>query len=206
MLYSEIRPQIRTGDIVLFSGTGDLSQWIKRLCRSRWSHVGRCLTAGEDDIVLLWESTTLSNLIDLDTNKRKGGTQVVALSDRINSYDGEIAIRHLHPHITPEQNARLFELRRAFIGRDYQKSLIELLRSVFDGIAGKNKSNLNDLFCSELVAAGDIAMGLLDEALDPPNEYTPANYDVGGLVDQRMTDVFEYGPLVQVDREGRTHE
>ena len=105
----------------------------------------------------------------------------------------------LQPAATPEMVQRLFALRREFIGRPYEESLLELFSSVYDGAFGKNKSDLKSLFCSELVAEGDMRMGILDPHLDPSNEYTPEDYNQGGRVDHLMKDgVFHYGDLIDL--------
>jgi len=93
--YEEIRAKIRTGDIVLFSGKGGISHGIKLETNSRWSHVGMALRLPEWDTVLLWESTTLSNLEDIIDGRKKRGVQLVLLSDRMKKYDGEVTVRHL---------------------------------------------------------------------------------------------------------------
>ena len=40
MKYQDIRSQLKTGDILLFSGKGGISEGIKFFTLSKWSHVG----------------------------------------------------------------------------------------------------------------------------------------------------------------------
>ena len=41
--YEDIRENLKTGDIVLFSGKGGISHGIKLVTNSKWSHVGMVL-------------------------------------------------------------------------------------------------------------------------------------------------------------------
>jgi hypothetical protein len=91
--YRELRDQLDTGEIVLFSGKGRLSAGIKWFTGSKWSHVGMVLRKPAHDMVFLWESTTLSNLKDAEDGWAKRSVQLVFLSQRLPTYDGDITIR-----------------------------------------------------------------------------------------------------------------
>lgn len=183
--YSDIRETLGTGDIILFSGKGGISSLIKRFTMSRWSHIGMVVRAAEWDMVLLWESTTLSTIVDLETQTARKGVQLVPLSDRVAGYDGEMAVRRLGPAPAAPQIAALVELRHEVKGRPYEESELELLRSAYDGLAGANVEDLSSLFCSELVAEAYQRMGLLGEET-PSNEYTPKDFAMGGPVDDAI--------------------
>ena len=174
--YAEIRDQLNTGDIVLFSGKGGISAGIKWATFSRWSHVAMVLRLVEYDFVTLWESTTLSNLTDLDTRMPMKGVQLIPLSDRVQSYGGEIAVRRLRD-APLDANAiqALMALRKEFRGRPYEKSQAELIKAAYDGPGGHNEEDLSSLFCSELVAESYQRIGLLNEKKNS-NEYTPADF------------------------------
>jgi len=110
--YSEIRETLRTGDIVLFSGKGGISAGIKWATLSRWSHVGMILKLVEYDFVTVWESTTLSDVADLESKMPRKGVQLVPLSARINRYDGDIAVRRLQGvEIGADDIRKLMQLR-----------------------------------------------------------------------------------------------
>ena len=94
--YESVRNEMKTGDIVLFSGKGAISHGIKLLTLSKWSHVGMILRLPDSRAVFLWESTTLSNLKDAIDGKKKKGVQLVLLRDRLNTYGGEVSVRHLN--------------------------------------------------------------------------------------------------------------
>lgn len=181
--YSEIRDQLGTGDVVLFSGKGGISNLIKNFTRSKWSHVGMVLCIPESDMVLLWESTTLSNIADLDTHRITKGVQLVPFSQRLQRYEGTAAVRQLAVNRKQLNLDGLSTFRSEMKGRPYEKSEAELFKAAYDGWGGKNEEDFSSLFCSELVAGAYQAMGLLpkpanknDKAVLPANEYTPKDF------------------------------
>ena len=80
MKYSQLRDRLDTGDLVFFSGKGLVSAGIQWITRSKWSHVGMVVAESRWDLVLLYESTTLSNLADVDSGTPMQGVQLVPLS------------------------------------------------------------------------------------------------------------------------------
>ena len=176
-VYSEIRSQLKTGDIVLFSGKGGISAGIKWATLSRWSHVGMILNIEDYDFVTIWESTTLSSTVDLDTQQPRKGVQLVPLSARVNGYDGDIAVRQLQEvSFDASDVKKLMEFRKKVTGKPYEKDKIELIKAAYDGPLGRNSEDLSSLFCSELVAESYQQLGLLQEGGKPSNEYTPADF------------------------------
>ena len=132
MKYSQIRSKLDTGDIVLFSGKGGISAGIKWFTFSRWSHVGMVLRLPEWNMVLLWESTTLSNVKDVMDGKAKQGVQLVALSERLRTYEGDAAVRCLKAARTPAMNSKLMKFREEVKNRKYEASKIELIKAAYD--------------------------------------------------------------------------
>jgi hypothetical protein len=172
--YADIREDLNTGDIVLFSGKGLISNVIKRFTGSPWSHVGMVICSPEWNMKLLWESTTLSKLKDITSGEARQGVQLVPLSERIKTYEGEVGIRKLL-HTEPLNNQALIDLRAEVKGRPYEESKIELFKSAHDGFMGGNEEDLSSLFCSELVAEAYQRLGLITEDT-PSNEFTPADF------------------------------
>lgn len=180
--YTTVRDKLETGDLILFSGKGGTSTGIKWLTNSKWSHVAMVVRLDDWDTLLLWEATTLMDLKDVLTGKCRQGVQLVTLSDRIASYDGEVSVRFLDVKRTPKMKRALVELRQELRGRKYETRKIELLRAAYDGPLGENSSDLSSLFCSELIAESYQRMGLLpsgSKAL-PSNEYTPRDFSDKG--------------------------
>lgn len=176
--YESIRPSLKTGDIVLFSGKSKVSFMIKLATNSIWSHVGMALRLPQSEAVFLWESTTLSNLKDITTGKAKRGVQLVLLSERLRAYDGKVAIRPLLKGVDEPGYYDLMEFREEVRGRDYERDKMELVKSAYDGPFGANEEDLSSLFCSELVAEAYQRLGLLQVPPKglPSNEYTPRDF------------------------------
>ena len=176
MKYSDIRDSLNTGDLVLFSGKGRISGLIRWFTKSKWSHIGMVIKSIDLDALLLWESTTLSKIKDIHSLTATHGVQLVALSERVNSYDGAIGIRKLEcVGMTPVMMQSLRDFRTEIKGRPYEQSKIELIKSAYDGPGGHNDEDLSSIFCSEMVAEAYQRMGLLTEDKSS-NEYTPADF------------------------------
>ena len=176
-IYSkQMRAKLKTGDVVLFSGKGGISAGIKWATLSRWSHVGMIVVLPEYDFVTVWESTTLSSIVDLDTKLPHKGVQLVPFSSRIEGYGGEVAVRQLDGVTFDDGDIKnLMLLRRKLAGKEYEQDKIELIKAAYDGPLGRNSEDLTSLFCSELVAEAYQRLGLLSED-KPSNEYTPADF------------------------------
>lgn len=162
MTYESIRRDLKTGDILLFSGTGFVSWLIKRITFSKYSHVGMVYVI--DRNVYCWESTSLT--------KGRDGVQISLLSNKLLSYKGKVWVRHLTTNRSIEFYNAIDNFRDAVKKRRYEQNIWELMGSA---LPWKNKANLTTIFCSELVAealkrACVIARG------KPSNEYTPADF------------------------------
>jgi len=174
--YSAIRNELKTGDIVLFSGKGAFSDIIKLVSFSKWSHVGMILNFSEYDFITIWESTTLSNIKDLTSGKSRKGVQLVPLSSRVQKYGGDMSVRQLKGGVLPLNSvSKLMKLRSELRGKKYEQSKVELIKSAYDGPFGRNHEDLSSVFCSELVAEAYQSLGLLTEK-KPSNEYTPEDF------------------------------
>lgn len=195
--YSAIRSDLKTGDVVLFSGKGGLSAGIKFATGSQWSHVGLVYYLKEYDLMAIWESTTLTTFADLDTGVPRKGVQIVPLSERIKTYDGEVSIRHLNKSLSSIRRRRLVTLRERFKGIPYEESELQLIKAAYDGPFGANERDISSLFCSELVAETFQELGILSTTL-PSNEYTPADFSDGKYRRLRLINGFELEPEVEV--------
>jgi len=181
MLYQDYRKIAKTGDMILMSGYGGISEAIKFVCSSRWSHIGMVIVT-DADIVLLWESTTMSQLVDRDTGTNHKGVQVVELSRRLVGYSGYAVVRRLNTPLSPEQLHRLHLMRREFKGVDYEKNYGELIKARYDGPGGRNVPDLRTVFCSELFAESLKVLEILKTGL-PSNEFMPCDFGHGSTTD-----------------------
>ncbi|NJK27651.1 MAG: hypothetical protein HC925_02630, partial [Coleofasciculaceae cyanobacterium SM2_3_26] len=145
--YERVRSQMRTGDVVAFSGNVGFSKFIKWATRSPYSHVGMVyhdrLNGGFGDSVMRIESTTETNHLDAYN-------------------EGAIAMQ-----------AWLRETHNQQVPYDFVQVYGAAL-DMFDRIGYDNKENFNTLFCSELVNKALKIAGVLDEDLNA-SEQTPAD-------------------------------
>ncbi len=177
--YARLRRHLKTGDLVFFAGRGLVSASVQAVTHCKWSHVAMVMVLSEYDFVCLWESTTLRNLKDLNMGQVHEGVQLVPLSTRLRSYEGEVAVRQLQGVTLGKKHLKaLTTLRRRLAGRPYEESTLELMMSAYDGPGGDQAENLSSLFCSELVAETYQALGLIRSGRrdKPSNEYTPADF------------------------------
>lgn len=178
--YSDVRSDLKTGDLVLFSGASFFSSVIKWAVGGKWSHVGVVVRLpAVPGRVALWESTTLADLPDVETGRAAAGVQLVWLSERLASYAGEFKLRALDRPVTAEMEEALTAKRVELSGRPYEQEKLDLINAAFDGWFGESRGErLHSLFCSELIAEAYQAMGLLPEPPDgpPSNEYTPRDF------------------------------
>ncbi len=187
MNYSVVRDQLKTGDIVLFSGSGVVSNVIKWFTKSDWSHVGMVIRSDEHDMLLLWESTTLSKIKTVNGVERQG-VAIRPLSEVINGYDGKVAVRKLIHKLTTDDIKILAKFREEVKGRPYEESKLELFKSAYDWIGGANDEDLSSIFCSELIAEFYQRIGII-ESYTSSNEYTPA--DFGTLFGNQLSEIIE---------------
>lgn len=164
-MYVEVRNDLQSLDLLLFSGKGVFSHWIKRFTRSKWSHVALVLRQGES--IFCFESTTLNTS---EGNPVKG-VQVNLLSQRLKNYTGLVTFKKLNHDLSPRMvDQKLYQLRKRFEGVPYEQSLVELAASALKHPL--LHEDLDSLFCSELVAEVYQEFGFLNERI-PSNSYTP---------------------------------
>lgn len=181
--YDDLRDNLDTGDIVLFSGKGLISMGLKIGSLCSWSHVAMVVRVKEPDVVLIYQSTPVCKAKDFFDGNLKNGVQINVMSEAVRGYNGKVAVRHLAAERTPQMLAGLSRFRQRVKDRPYETRIVDMVRAVWDGPLGHVEEDLSSLFCSELVAEAYQHMGLL-----PPNEsggkesteYTPKNFSSAG--------------------------
>ncbi|MEE9356609.1 MAG: hypothetical protein V3U75_13550 [Methylococcaceae bacterium] len=177
-MYNEIRNKIKFGDVISFSGKGDVSNIIKWKTNSDISHVGMVLESefvgGEKRIVLV-ESTSLVNLPDIRTKELIKGVQMQHLSQRLDSYDGQAYYHELERDLSSDQKTKMYDW---LLGKHASRTPYDSVQALgsaidlFDGWGLENKPDFSSLFCSEMVAKAFKIAGLID---CNPSEQTPAD-------------------------------
>jgi len=196
--YKDIRDDIQTGDIILFSGKGIFSRLIRWFTKSKYSHVGMAVRMPEYDMVLIWESTTLSKTKDVITGTKTKGVQVVSLSERVQGYRGKVVWRKLSGELSKDQLYALLELRHELRGKPYERSRLELLLAGIPNINMGNE-NLRSVFCSELIAEAYQRAYLLPEH-PPSNSYAPERFSQDSENSVKLTNGFALLDEVEIRR------
>ena len=168
---------LQTGDIILFSGKCNVSKAIKLLTWSKYSHVGMVINDDPNyDFPLLYESTHNDSIKGLDIGKHTQGVQVVPLKDRIEQYQGTVAIRRvINPCYRFRHQLRLY--RTEMKGVPFEQSTIELLSSTQLFACFRGKGDLTSVFCSEHQAESFMALGWMCRCR-PSNYFTPKFFAV----------------------------
>lgn len=148
-----IRPEaLRTGDLVLFSGRTLSARLVQAWTGSYWSHVGIVMRIPEyGPEPLLWETTRASCVADIRHGRRDDGMQLVPLADKLASYPGEAAVRHL---IGVENGHRRYQRMRPLMHEwgalPYWNFVSKQLRTL---VRGRDAAPFRQGgFCSEFVA------------------------------------------------------
>lgn len=149
--------EFRPGDVIGFSGDGGISFTVNILSYGiPWISISHLGIIGEHEgELLLFESTTLSDIPCIIQGELVEGVQAVRLKDRIKIYDGKVFRYPLVDPLFASERRRLNQFLHDQIGKPYD--LIGALRA-----GGRlwawfeshlREADLNFLFCSELVAS-----------------------------------------------------
>lgn len=193
--YSQVRNRMQPGDVVAFSGKGDFSQIIKWATRSNVSHVGVIL---QSKLMIGSEPQDgfFNQIIESTSLNGFSGVSISRLSDRLDTYDGEIWWLPLHSDVRKRLNSATFynwllhQERKPYDATQAVKSALDLLDNLPGvGLATRNEEDFSRFFCSELVAAGLEAGGAissLNASEVTPNDlckfniYEPTYYQMKG--------------------------
>jgi hypothetical protein len=197
--YAAVRNLMQPGDVIAFGGKGNFSELIKWATRSTVSHVGVILQsklllggAPQDGFFnQIIESTDLNGF---------SGVSISRLSDRLSFYEGEIWWLPLSSGARERMDGKKFfdfllhQEHKKYDMPQAVKSALDLVDNIpLLGNATHNDEDFSRFFCSELVAAGLEASGVLPSL--NASEVTP--------VDLCMFNVYEetYFQLKGPDRE-----
>ena len=167
MEYGEARSLMKPGDVIAFGGKGHFSELVKFATRAEVSHVGVILQTRivDDDT-----GRFFNQIIESTSSHNYNGVVVSRLSERLETYEGEIWWLPLDETLRRDRFDSvgfynfLFNQARARKGYDVPqalKSAVDTLDQLPFGLHGPgfNKEDFSRFFCSELVAAGLEAAG-----------------------------------------------
>ena len=167
-----LKRDLKTGDIILFSGKSLISRMIRLFTFSRWSHIGLVIRDRRTDELLLWEATTDNIVDDYELGPRKRCVQLVKLEEKIRHYRGVVAVRHLRGvEIDLQMQSELDNLVKQLRTASYQNYLIEYLRYFL----GYRRDQMKQAFCSQLIAEAYQRLRLIPPE-KPPIFYIPKDF------------------------------
>ncbi len=177
--YEKYRDQMKSGDVIAFSGNGNFSKLIKWSTRSNYSHVGMVLKldlgGGFGKSLLLVESTLLTDLANYDNKPAIRGVQMQWLSKRLQMYNGDAWWIPLKQPL-PEYNLRKMQ---GWLRQTYNKQtpyddtqIMGAAIDIFDNFKLENKEDFSTIFCSELVTKALKVAGVVSESVNA-SEQTP---------------------------------
>lgn len=165
---------LKTGDIVLYSGRCKVARTIQLLTWCKWSHVGMIIIDDNYDEPLVYESTHNDRVPGLDLGRRTQGVQVVKLSDRLFGYQGDMAIQKLSGcNITQLDLERFNYFRKESVGVLFEDDFFEAFLSMFKWI--DSYADFTTRFCTEHVGGSWVALGLLPDNYNV-HKLTPADF------------------------------
>lgn len=167
ILYKDARGLMKPGDVIAFSGKGNFSEIIKWATRSNVSHVGVILQSKlliGDEI----QDGMLNQIIESTSLNGFSGVTINRLSDRLDTYEGEIWWLPLKSELYESMDKKKFynflihQNRKEYDMPQAIKSALDTLDAFpAIGAATHNREDFSRFFCSELVAASLEAAGAI---------------------------------------------
>lgn len=207
--YSELKAQLKTGDLVLCHGMRKGSHITELIEASLWSHVGMVILP-EDvnvqyDSPLFWESNVLVNLPDVILGVGKTGPMLVDLEQRLKSditdqYDNYFRLVRLKG-VEQAGREKTWTNLRAFVDQAHPCDFPEPdWREYLDYAAGRFLNwhiDKKNYFCSELTADTYIHCNVLDSAR-APNAWMPVNFARYQKLPMLDPYTLELGPFINM--------
>jgi hypothetical protein len=185
-----------TGDIWLFRGRSLADRAIQTVTNSPVNHVGM-VVALDDLPPLLWHAELGRSLPDVWTGKRQRGVQLHLLDQAVSTWNeryGQRAwMRQLHGELERHHEDRLMRVIERFDGRPFPTSA-GLARQWLTGRI-RRSSNLETIYCAELVATTYQQMGLLPSRR-PASWYDPGRFWSGDRIE--LVPPFSLAPEVAI--------
>jgi hypothetical protein len=178
VVYEDIEPRLRTGDVFLFHGKSAISKKVERGTRSRFSHASMVVRPDVSKPPFLWQTGPVKIVRDRLTRTDHGGAQLGDLKEALllmtsPEYGDEPYVRQLTLNRTPEFEQLTMMIVSDIDGRPFP-TMTQMMQQWKAGQSRRSESD-RTLFCAELVAETFMRIGLL--LLDPPpNSYSPKSF------------------------------
>lgn len=176
MTYTEAERIARTGDVWLFRGVSTADRAIRAFTNSPVNHVGMVI-ALDDLPPLLWHAELGRTIPDVWSGTTQRGTQLHRLVDAAGQwnhrYGQQAFTRHIDIDVTTEMEDAVIKTVAELDGRTFPGTA-SLAKGWIKGRV-RRTTNLEKLFCGEVVAITYERMGLLGPSR-PPNWYDPGKF------------------------------
>jgi hypothetical protein len=180
---SEAVATAATGDIWLFRGRSFADRAIQTVTNSPVNHVGM-VVALDDLPPLLWHAELGKSLPDVWTGQRQRGVQLHLLEQAVSTwrepYGQRAWVRALEGTIERHHEDRLMQVIDRYDGRSFPTTL-GLARQWVTG-RYRRSSDLESIYCAELVATTYQQMGLLPRRR-PASWYDPGRFWSGDRIE-----------------------
>ena len=201
VVYEDLEPRLRTGDVFLFHGKSAISRKVERGTRSRFSHAAMVVRPDPSQPPLLWQTGPVKIVRDRLTRTDHGGAQLGDLKEAVllmssPEYGDTPYVRQLSLARTPEFEQLAMMIVADIDGRPFP-TMTQMMRQWKAGQSRRSESD-RTLFCAELVAETFMRIGLL--LLDPPpNAYSPKHFS-SAYRRLRLRKGASFGPEFKVTR------
>ncbi len=150
--YNSIRESIGFCDVLLFSGKNGVSDIIKDITLSEYSHCAVAIwmdpIVGGDSRLFCVESTTLNTIPDAFDGTLRVGVQLVALGQRLEGYDGKCWLLRQKAPLTNDEKMKCLVW---MLQQEVNHVPYDLWGAAKASLGLPDNADLDKLFCSELV-------------------------------------------------------
>jgi hypothetical protein len=171
----DVISNLRSGDLILYSGQHPLHRLQQERTGCPWAQVGLVVRLPGEAGPVVFESTKVSRARDVRTGTVVRGVQLVRCSERIASFEGAVAFRGLSPALPDDLEARLLLFAERMHGRPFNENKWMAFRAFYRRNVPSREAGF---FCSELIAEAYQWIGLLPQRPEGPgsNNYIPADF------------------------------
>lgn len=181
---------LKNGDLIFFSSKhGFIVNGIKLFQWCRWNHIGIVLEPRQFGKLTVYESAGRKHISDLITGTDHNGVLVTDLEERINTFNGDIAIRRLKGYTFTEEDLYTLKLLRFHLrGSPYEQDIPSLFKAALPFLSNKQE-DLSSIFCSELVAYVYKVLGMLPDSINSSNYTVRSFIKLNSLEKGYLTDL-----------------
>ena len=179
--YNNIKGNLETGDLILFSCNDFISKGIKYTISSKYSHVGIVIKGKNDNLYIL-ECDMTGSYDYLSHKDYKPGSHLIDLKTKIEEYDGtKFGFRKLKNNKSTISRSKLNKILKRSVLIGFQDNWITWMIAHFKNKYLGNLFNDPDyMFCTQYVAYVYQQLGILSKK-NPNYLFTPKDFEVTNL-------------------------